>query len=43
VYNTLAPFLDESTPTMWVFPSQLSSGMFGPVQLRYLDEYLAAA
>jgi hypothetical protein len=35
VYNTLAPFFDESTPTMWVFPSQLSSGMFGPIQLRY--------
>lgn len=34
VYNTLAPFLDESTPTMWVFPSQLVSGLLGPVTLR---------
>lgn len=33
VYNTLAPFLDESTPTVWVFPSQLESGIFGPVTL----------
>jgi len=33
VYNTLAPFLDESTPTVWVFPSQLESGLLGPVTL----------
>ena len=33
VYNTLAPFLDESTPTVWVFPSQLESGLIGPVTL----------
>ena len=33
VYNTLAPFLDESTPTLWVFPSQLESGLLGPVTL----------
>lgn len=33
VYNTLAPFLDESTPTVWVFPSQLESGILGPVTL----------
>ncbi|GAA3558550.1 hypothetical protein GCM10022197_12350 [Microlunatus spumicola] len=33
VYNTLAPFLDESTPTVWVFPSQLQSGLLGPVTL----------
>jgi hypothetical protein len=35
VYNTLAPFLDESTPTTWVFPSQLVSGLVGPVTLTY--------
>ena len=33
VYNTLGPFLDESTPTTWVYPSQLESGIFGPVLL----------
>lgn len=33
VYNTLAPFLDESTPTVWVYPSQLESGLLGPVTL----------
>jgi alpha-L-rhamnosidase len=33
VYNTLAPFLDESTPTAWTFPSQHVSGLFGPVLL----------
>jgi hypothetical protein len=31
VRNTLAPYLDEATPTTWVFPSQLGSGLFGPV------------
>jgi hypothetical protein len=35
VYNTLAPFLDESTPTVWVFPSQLESGLYGPVTLTW--------
>lgn len=34
VFNTLGPFLAGSTPTSWVFPSQLSSGLFGPVVLR---------
>jgi hypothetical protein len=33
VFNTLAPFLEESTPTSWVFPSQRASGIFGPVTL----------
>jgi hypothetical protein len=33
VHNTLGPFLDESTPTTWTFPSQLRSGLFGPVTL----------
>lgn len=33
VRNTLAPYLDEATPTTWVFPSQLGSGLFGPVTL----------
>lgn len=34
VYNTLGPFFDESTPTTWVWPSQLESGLYGPVRLR---------
>ncbi|WP_344280750.1 glycosyl hydrolase [Streptomyces hebeiensis] len=34
VYNTLAPFLHETTPTAWTFPSQLVSGLLGPVTLR---------
>ncbi|MFI8191786.1 glycosyl hydrolase [Streptomyces sp. NPDC085946] len=33
VRNTLAPFLAESTPTAWAFPSQLTSGLLGPVTL----------
>ncbi|MEU6716999.1 glycosyl hydrolase [Nonomuraea sp. NPDC046802] len=36
VYNTLAPFLHESTPTAWTFPSQLVSGLLGPVTLLHL-------
>jgi hypothetical protein len=34
VRNTLAPYLHEATPTAWTFPSQLSSGLLGPVTLR---------
>ncbi|MBC9725436.1 glycosyl hydrolase [Streptomyces sp. TRM68367] len=34
VRNTLAPYLAEATPTGWVFPSQLASGLLGPVTLR---------
>ncbi|GCB52164.1 glycosyl hydrolase [Streptomyces sp. NL15-2K] len=34
VHNTLAPYLAEATPTAWAFPSQLSSGLLGPVTLR---------
>ncbi|MGW7686639.1 hypothetical protein ACWGID_38215 [Kribbella sp. NPDC054772] len=33
VYNTLGPFLHESTPTMWVLSGQLESGLIGPVRL----------
>ncbi len=33
VYNTLGPYLHASTPTTWVFPTQLSSGLYGPVTL----------
>lgn len=36
VYNTLGPFLHDSTVTTWVFPSQLISGLFGPVTLSVL-------
>lgn len=34
VYNTIAPFMEETTPTSWTFPSQLISGILGPVSLR---------
>ena len=34
VHNTLAPYLAEATPTAWAFPSQLTSGLLGPVTLR---------
>nr|WP_203614633.1 glycosyl hydrolase [Streptomyces sp. SID13726] len=34
VHNTLAPYLAEATPTAWAFPSQLPSGLFGPVRLE---------
>lgn len=37
VFNTLAPFLEESTPTSWVFPSQRASGIFGPVTLTVTE------
>lgn len=33
VHNTLAPYLAEATPTAWAFPSQLASGLLGPVTL----------
>ncbi|MFF8669603.1 glycosyl hydrolase [Streptomyces sp. NPDC015242] len=35
VRGTLAPYLAEATPTEWAFPSQLPSGLFGPVTLRF--------
>ncbi|WP_053847580.1 glycosyl hydrolase [Streptomyces sp. NRRL B-24085] len=34
VRNTLAPYLAEATPTAWAFPSQLPSGLLGPVTLE---------
>ncbi|GAB2755599.1 glycosyl hydrolase [Streptomyces bullii] len=34
VRNTLAPYLAAATPTAWAFPSQLLSGLLGPVTLR---------
>ncbi|WP_369193978.1 glycosyl hydrolase [Streptomyces djakartensis] len=34
VRSTLAPYLAEATPTEWAFPSQLPSGLWGPVTLR---------
>jgi hypothetical protein len=33
VFNTLGPFLYESTPTEWVLEGQLDSGLYGPVRL----------
>jgi hypothetical protein len=35
VLGTLAPYLDEVSPTRFVFPGQRSTGLYGPVQLRY--------
>ena len=33
VYNTLGPYLNAASPTPWIFPSQLQSGILGPVTL----------
>ena len=33
LYNTLAPYLYEASPSPWTFPSQLESGVLGPVTL----------
>lgn len=35
VFNTLAPYLDATSPTRFVFPGQRVSGLFGPVRLRW--------
>ncbi len=37
VYNTLAPHLDDTSPTMGVFGGQRLSGLLGPVRLRVGD------
>ncbi|MFC5753083.1 glycosyl hydrolase [Actinomadura rugatobispora] len=37
VYGTLAPHLDETSPTHFVFEGQRVSGLFGPVVLRVPD------
>ncbi|MEV0622268.1 hypothetical protein AB0I81_53750 [Nonomuraea sp. NPDC050404] len=34
VLGTLAPYLDEVSPTHFVFPGQRTTGLFGPVRLR---------
>ncbi|NJP88413.1 hypothetical protein HCN51_02875 [Nonomuraea sp. FMUSA5-5] len=34
VLGTLAPFMDEVSPTHFVFPGQRTTGLFGPVLLR---------
>ncbi|KAB2352470.1 glycosyl hydrolase [Actinomadura rudentiformis] len=34
VYGTLAPYLDEASPTHFVFSGQRTSGLLGPVILR---------
>ena len=36
VYNTLAPYLGEASPTGAVFAGQRRSGLLGPVRLEYL-------
>jgi hypothetical protein len=33
VFNTLAPWLGATSPTIYVFASQTASGLFGPVRL----------
>ncbi len=33
VYNTLGPYMEEVSPTTFVFPGQTVSGLFGPVTL----------
>ncbi|MEH1127751.1 hypothetical protein [Micromonospora sp. CPCC 206061] len=35
VYGTLAPYLDEVSPTHFVYPGQRHTGLFGPVTLTY--------
>ncbi len=35
VFNTLAPYLAAVSPTPYVFPGQLVSGLLGPVRLLY--------
>ncbi|MFG1704280.1 hypothetical protein ACFLIM_13905 [Nonomuraea sp. M3C6] len=37
VLGTLGPYLDEVSPTHFVFPGQRSTGLFGPVRLRTPD------
>jgi len=34
LHNTLGPYLNDVSPTWWVFPSQLADGLFGPVTLH---------
>ncbi|UBU09326.1 hypothetical protein [Nonomuraea gerenzanensis] len=34
ILGTLAPYLDEVSPTHFVFPGQRTTGLFGPVRLR---------
>ncbi|MCW6009810.1 hypothetical protein K1W54_35505 [Micromonospora sp. CPCC 205371] len=35
VYGTLAPYLDEVSPTHFVYPGQRQTGLFGPVTLTH--------
>ncbi|TDD44941.1 hypothetical protein E1286_25480 [Nonomuraea terrae] len=37
VLGTLGPYLDEVSPTHFVFPGQRSTGLFGPVRLLTAD------
>ncbi|MFC4015339.1 hypothetical protein ACFOY2_49570 [Nonomuraea purpurea] len=43
VLGTLGPYLDEVSPTHFVFPGQRSTGLFGPVRLRTAQRPSAAA
>jgi hypothetical protein len=38
VYNTLGPFFGEGHPALFGYPSQLASGIMGPVVLRAYSE-----
>jgi len=38
VYGTLAPYLDETSPTHFVFAGQRTTGLLGPVTLRISEE-----
>lgn len=37
VFNTLAPYLDDATPTPLVYAGQRRSGLYGPVRLLLAD------
>lgn len=38
VFGTVAPYLDAVSPTHFVFGGQRTSGLFGPVRVRYSPE-----
>jgi hypothetical protein len=37
VYNTLAPYLHAVSPTRFIMPNQMASGLFGSVALRQVS------
>ncbi|GAA2455178.1 hypothetical protein GCM10010191_87850 [Actinomadura vinacea] len=42
VYGTLAPYLDDTSPTHFVFTGQRASGLMGPVTLQTTDKPVLA-